>query len=1244
MHQSTNIHQSINQSLHPPNPRCVCYPQDERYMATNDMCVELAKDAKMDEMLERRVCAAVLKQLNDASNDVQSVAVKCLAVLTKVIQAGQVGEVVTKLLAAVTEGKAELRDIYSIGLKTLIADVPGAMGAIVADSLGHKLIATISKSASDDVKREALDNLTDLLTRFGHLLSKEHEHIMSVVVLQLESDKVVVCKRASACLGALAVVSEDSLLDRMVRGLFEMISGEEAKKGKRTAYIRTLLQTIGAISRTVGFRLGRYLALLVPLFLRFCGDVEDEDQHTDGANELREHCFPGLESFVLRCPAEVAEHLPAITAAALAFAAYDPNYSYNDDDGEDAMECDAAAEEQYDDEEDAGSDDDDTSWKVRKAAVKVLAAIVTSRPDMVDTTYSKCADVLVARFKEREENVRLDVVACYTELLVVVGATSAASASAANGAAVGSSSATLAALQAGVPQVVSALGKQFATGVSTSNVKTKSALFIMMKALTQTLHGGLDAFLELLIAHVQNALADKSQTLKLDALGFLKAVLENHSSAALTKSVGGLLPIVIKASHEEWYKIIAEALRVITLIVTVLCPLDPTSADCVVPIFNALRPRLEGLDIDQEIKECAVLAVAALLAHWGDKLPDQLAAVLPLLRKRLENESYRVSTLKAIVTIASSPLRLSLGSHSRYIVSDACQYLRQHSRLLRQASLITLDALLSTQAAGLSQDDIVLVLKDAANFVTDSDLHLAQLALVVVRTCLLSFRTQETLAHIRSEVYPRALDLASSQQLQEPCLGSLVQLLQLLIASDSAAVGVRYEELVDALSARCAVQGQTRRSIQVLAKCVAGTVMAAPSAQQRTASLERFAAELSKQDEHGRQVALFCLGELGHLMDVPAACPKVELKTLVLACLEKGAEETRLAAAYALGHVAVGNMAQFLPLILQSTEVAGIRCLSLLSLKETVTVHANACADFSPYLDRVLPLLLREGEGEDDNARQLVSECTGTLAAMNADRIVPVLTEMVATKTGRLNHLAIASAVRFCLSRRLNADNASLLRAAMPSFLSLLSEADLEVRRAVLMMVNAAMHHNPQIIAPWVAERVLPRVIETLVFKLERSVDLGPFKHKVDDGLPLRKLAITCIETMFDNIPDQFDVGAVMGNLPSLLSDTDEIKAQAHQIIIKLSTFAPPAVVASADIIVEPLEKTITKKPKEGAVGPELERANELVRSALRAVDAMSSIRDMASSKAFGELLERIKKDPALSEIIAASKRSREGM
>ena len=74
-------------------------------------------------------------------------------------------------------------------------------------------------------------------------------------------------------------------------------------------------------------------------------------------------------------------------------------------------------EDEDDESEDEYSDDDDMSWKVRRSAAKCLEAVVSTRHDMLTEFYKTVSPALIARFKEREENVKSDIFHAYIALL-----------------------------------------------------------------------------------------------------------------------------------------------------------------------------------------------------------------------------------------------------------------------------------------------------------------------------------------------------------------------------------------------------------------------------------------------------------------------------------------------------------------------------------------------------------------------------------------------------------------------------------------------------------------------------------------------------------------------------------------------------------------------------------------------------------------------------------------------------------
>lgn len=73
--------------------------------------------------------------------------------------------------------------------------------------------------------------------------------------------------------------------------------------------------------------------------------------------------------------------------------------------------------------------------------------------------------------------------------------------------------------------------------------------------------------------------------------------------------------------------------------------------------------------------------------------------------------------------------------------------------------------------------------------------------------------------------------------------------------------------------------------------------------------------------------------------------------------------------------------------------------------------------------------------------------------------------------------------------------------------LTVLKDGNLEIRRLGMTTLNSATHSKPELIFPHLGE-LMPFVLteSTINKELIREVQMGPFKHTVDDGLEARKV------------------------------------------------------------------------------------------------------------------------------------------
>lgn len=905
------------------------------------------------------------------------------------------------------------------------------------------------------VDPDAVDVLIEVVRCFGPRLQVSEVSALYEAVTKILDDgrsSSVVKKRAIVALSVLVIYFSDALLSSFVSRTIEVFRDPHLSPSKR----RLSITITGAIARSIPPRFGPYLKTLTPFILSAVSEGELSDQMEDAPDdnpadpeidEVREAALSALESFLAFCSGEMRMYTREVIRCALVYLKYDPNFAHEDnsnqtfggsgEDGEDTNEFD----DEEDFEEEGGfSDDEDISWKVRRCAAKLLYTLISTRAnaDLLDDLYQQVAPVLIERFSEREENVRLEILATMGLLIRKTGEGAVGQRLLAQGDGIISlgsqaqsrkrrrggsdtsgidsqtsltsssrnpfmTSTALSGPRAMLAKLSPAILRSLASLLRVNSLATKQASICLLRDIVAVQEGGLSDHLDQVVdliaesirgssaahggttfaASTASVSAATASSLRIEALKLAAAIAETHQSSLLQKSLERLVPGVAVAVRDRFYKVATEALNAVEQFVKASTPPRSQLADepqrrLLEQLYDVIVDRITANDGDAEVRQRALHALGVQLARSSG--PQGARFLTPEKREfalNLISDRLKNEVTRLAAIRAIDIVATYTSAKSDFSPAWVKEVAVELGAQLRKASRSVRGASLETLK------DLIESPAGQAHLDSDSAKILVG-ALSPLLTANDLHLLGPSLAVLSDLVRGGGGDVIDSGATQAICSLTRAQLsgavldalLNLVKTIGEHGVGA---PLMQGLLKDVGVNGDAT----LVGKAI-GTLLVAggPNIGVR---LQDFVDELKNaQDDQRKCLALSVLGEAGLRLG-----PSSPLEAnLFMGFFKSKSDKVPLAAAVALGRAGAGNVHTYVPIILQAlTEAGGSQYLLLHSVKEILQHASDTSTDISRYSQQIWDKLLLASQEEDNKA--VGAECIGRLIIADPKNHLP---------------------------------------------------------------------------------------------------------------------------------------------------------------------------------------------------------------------------------------------------------------
>ena len=330
----------------------------------------------------------------------------------------------------------------------------------------------------------------------------------------------------------------------------------------------------------------------------------------------------------------------------------------------------------------------------------------------------------------------------------------------------------------------------------------------------------------------------------------------------------------------------------------------------------------------------------------------------------------------------------------------------------------------------------------------------------------------------------------------------------------------------------------------------------------------------SKEESETIIKSSFVLGEIGRLNDLSGV---KDIAANVDNLFNHSDPDVKQAASHCMGHICIGNLTHFLPIVIDNIKSgnASHKYLLLIAIREIIDTKQQVIEENYETLSEIL---FENASSKEEKIRNVVSECLGMLFASCGLEMITQFDDKL-TSTNVIVRSTIAKSFKYAASKHV--DPTSMAQ-VIPEIIELATDCEHLIRQFTLESLISIAHHLPDLLKKDID--TLLKVIASQVLvkpELVKEVDLGPFKHKIDEGRPIRKAGFVLLDTLYEKMPERINIPMVLDIMIIGLADKDEdCVSQTLHILNKLIKWAPGAVVGQMTTILDKMPSILKAPPK----------------------------------------------------------------